>query len=56
MEKPAPARAQSTICVIYDQQVRDLDAEARRPLPAFRQNQIRTDRMNVMSARVREQC
>ena len=46
----------SSICDLYDQQVRDLDAEARRPLHAIRQDQIRTDRMNVMSARARERC
>jgi len=56
MESPAPVRARSAICTIYDQQVRDLDAEARHPLSASRQDQIRNDRMNVMSARARERC
>ena len=56
IEPAEPIRNQPSICAIYDQQVRDLDAEARRPLPAFRQDQIRADRMNIMSARVRERC
>lgn len=52
----APARDRTAVCDVYDQHVRDLDAEARRPLPAFRQDQIRADRMNAMSARWRERC
>jgi len=56
MESPAPASARPSICLTYDQQVRDLDAEARRPLPPSRQDQIRLDRMNVMTARARERC
>lgn len=56
IEPAQPTQNRPSICAIYDQQVRDLDAEARRPLPAFRQDQIRADRMNVMSARARERC
>ena len=44
------------ICTIYDQQVRDLDAEARLPQSAQRQDQIRLDRMNVMSSRAAQRC
>lgn len=56
IELAEPARNRPSICAIYDQQVRELEAEARRPLPASRQDQIRADRMNVMSARLRERC
>ena len=56
IQSEAPVRNRASICDIYDQQVRDFDAEARRPLPAFRQDQIRADRMNVMSARARDRC
>lgn len=56
IEAVAPANGRPSICDVYDQQVRDLDAEARRPLPASRQDQIRADRMNVLSARARERC
>jgi hypothetical protein len=56
IEPPAPPGNRSSLCPILDQQVRDLDAEARRGQPAWRQDQIRADRMNVMTARVRERC
>ena len=56
IESAAPARNRTATCDIYDQQVRDLDAEARRPQSAARQDQIRTDRMSVMSSRARERC
>ena len=54
IELAAPARSQSASCAIYAQQVRDLDAEALRPLPALRQDQIWVDRMNVMTTRACE--
>lgn len=55
-EFAAAPRGRPSICDVYDRQVRDLDAEARHPLPAFRQDQIRVDRMNVVTARVRDRC
>ena len=56
IESAAPVRNRPAMCDVYDQQVRDLDAEARRPQSAARQDQIRTDRMSVMSSRARERC
>ena len=56
IDSAAPARNRSATCDVYGQQVRGLDAEARRPLPGFRQDQIRAERMDVMSARARERC
>ena len=56
IESAAPARNRSAMCDIYAQQVHDLDAEARRPQSAARQDQIRAERMDVMSARARERC
>lgn len=56
MEAAAPVRRRPYMCEVYEQQIRDLDAAARQPQTPRVQDQIRTDRMNVMSARVRERC